>query len=59
MSEYDWEEASYWWTINDICELIRQYGYTKVLLDIDKSLKSTDMSVTLSNIIQNQQDDML
>lgn len=59
MSEYDWEEASYWWTINDICELIRQYGYTKVLLDIDKSLKSTDMSVTLSNIIQNHQDDML
>lgn len=59
MSEYDWEEASYWWTINDICELIHQYGYTKVLLDIDKSLKSTDMSVTLSNIIQDQQDDML
>lgn len=59
MSEYDWEEASYWWTINDICELIRQYGYTKVLLDIDKSLKNTDLSVTLSNIVQDQQDDML
>ena len=56
MSEYDWEEASYWWTINDICELIRQYGYTKVLLDIDKSLKSTDLSVTIDNIVQDQED---
>lgn len=56
MSEYDWEEASYWWSINDICDLIRQYGYTKVLMDIDKSLKSTDLSVTIDNIVQNQED---
>lgn len=56
MSEYDWEEASYWWSINDICDLIRQYGYTKVLMDIDKSLKSTDLSVTIDNIVQDQED---
>lgn len=57
MSEYDWEEASYWWSINDICDLIRQYGYTKVLMDIDKSLKSTDLSVTIDNIVQDQEDE--
>lgn len=51
MSEYDYEEASYWWSINDICDLIRQYGYNKVLLDIDKSLKSADLSVTVANIV--------
>ena len=51
MSEYDYEEASYWWSINDVCDLIRQYGYNKVLLDIDKSLKSTDLSVTVANIV--------
>lgn len=47
MAEYDWEEASYWWSINDICELIRQYGYTKVLMDIDKSLRNDDLEVEL------------
>ena len=51
MSEFDYEEAYYWWSINDVCELIRQYGYTKVLSDIDKSLKSTDLSVTVANIM--------
>ena len=51
MSEYDYEEASYWWSINDVCDLIRQYGYNKVLLDIDKSLKSTDVSVTVANSV--------
>lgn len=51
MSEFDYEEAYYWWSINDVCELIRQYGYTKVLMDIDKSLKSTDLSVTVANIM--------
>ena len=47
MSEYDWEEASYWWSINDVCELIRQYGYTKVLMDIDKSLRNDDLEIEL------------
>ncbi len=52
MAEYDWEEASYWWSINDVCELIRQYGYTKVLIDIDKSLRNKDLEVTLKNTIE-------
>lgn len=51
MSDFDYEEAHYWWTINDVCGLIRHYGYTKVLLDIDKSLKSSDLSVTVDNIV--------
>lgn len=58
MNEYDWEEASYWWSINDVCELIRQYGYTKVLMDIDKSLKGTDLDVTISNITDNTEEDI-
>ena len=56
MSEFDYEEAYYWWSINDVCELIRQYGYTKVLSDIDKSLKSTDLSVTVANIMDTDND---
>ena len=53
MSEFDYEEAYYWWSINDVCELIRLYGYTKVLLDIDKSLRNQDLEVTLKNTIPN------
>lgn len=55
MSEFDYEEAYYWWSINDVCELIRQYGYTKVLMDIDKSLKGSDLDVTISNILEDEQ----
>ena len=58
MSEFDYEEAYYWWSINDVCELIRQYGYTKVLMDIDKSLKGTDLDVTISNITDNTEEDI-
>ena len=50
MSEFDYEEASYWWSINDVCELIRQYGYTKVLMDIDKSLKNEELVVEYATI---------
>ncbi len=50
MAEHDWEEAAYWWSINDICELIRQYGYTKVLMDIDKSLKTDELEVEFKRI---------
>ncbi len=52
MSEFDYEEAYYWWSINDVCELIRQYGYTKVLIDIDKSLRNQDLEVTIANTIE-------
>lgn len=58
MSEYDWEEASYWWSINDVCELIRQYGYTKVLIDIDKALKGSDLDVTITNTVGNLDEDI-
>ena len=57
MSEFDYEEAYYWWSINDICELIRQYGYTKVLIDIDKSLRNQDLEVTLKNTIPDTLED--
>lgn len=50
MSEFDYEEAYYWWSINDVCELIRQYGYTKVLMDIDKALKNKDLEVEYAQI---------
>ena len=56
MSEYDWEEVSYWWSINDVCELIRQYGYTKVLMDIDKSLRNDDLEVELKQIACDDQE---
>lgn len=52
MSEhYDLEEAHYWWSINEACELIRQYGYTKVLMDIDKALKSEDLEAELYKVV--------
>ena len=52
MSEhYDLEEAHYWWSINEVCELIRQYGYTKVLTDIDKALKSEDLETEMYKIV--------
>jgi hypothetical protein len=57
MSEFDYEEAYYWWSINDVCELIRQYGYTKVLIDIDKSLRNQDLEVTLKNTIPDSLED--
>lgn len=56
MSEYyddsrlDYEEAFYWWSINDVCDLIRQYGYSKVMMDIDKSLKNDDLVVEYRKI---------
>lgn len=57
MSETDYEEAFYWWAINDVCDLIRHYGYTKVLMDIDKTLKSTDLDVTISNTFDDEMED--
>lgn len=57
MSENDLEEAHYWWAINEICDLIRQYGYTKVLIDVDKTLQAEDMAVTLSIIVDDQKAD--
>ena len=58
MAEYDQdatlEEAFYYWVLSDVCSLIRRYGYTKVLTDIDKALRTDDLEVEL---ISNFKDD--
>ena len=61
MAEYDQdatlEEAFYYWVLSDVCSLIRRYGYTKVLTDIDKALRTDDLEVELlSNFKGNEQE---
>ena len=57
MAEYDQEEAFYYWVLSDVCSLIRRYGYTKVLTDIDKALKNEDLEVELlSNFKDSEQE---
>lgn len=57
MTEYDQEEAFYYWVLSDVCSLIRRYGYTKVLTDIDKALKNEDLEVELkSNFKDDEQE---
>lgn len=57
MAEYDQEEAFYYWVLSDVCSLIRRYGYTKVLTDIDKALRTDDLEVELlSNFKDNKQE---
>lgn len=48
MHEIDMEEAHYYWVINEVCDLVRQYGYSKVLEDIDKSLTDDDVIVQVT-----------
>lgn len=55
MSEYDQEEAFYYWVLSDVCSLIRRYGYTKVLIDIDKVLKNEDLEIEIKNIMDEEQ----
>lgn len=43
----DMREAYYHWVLSDVCDMIRLYGYTKVLLDIDKTLHADDLEVEL------------
>lgn len=52
MAEYDLEEAHYYWVLSQVCDLIKDYGYTKVLMDIDNHLKSEDLEITLKNTIE-------
>lgn len=60
MAEYDMdetgveslEEAHYYWVLSQVCDLIKDYGYTKVLMDIDKHLKTEDLEVTIVNTIE-------
>ena len=57
MAEYDQEEAFYYWVLSDVCSLIRRYGYTKVLTDIDKALRTDDLEVELkSNFKDDEQE---
>lgn len=56
MAEYDLEEAHYHWVLSDVCSLIRRYGYSKVMMDIDKALRTDDLEVELKS---NFEDDML
>lgn len=55
MAEYDLEEAHYHWVLSDVCSLIRRYGYTKVMTDIDKALRAEDLEVELKHTFE---DDM-
>lgn len=55
MAEHDLEEAHYYWVLSEVCDLIRDYGYTKVLMDIDKHLRSEDLEVTIKNTIQDEE----
>lgn len=50
MAEEDMREAYYHWILSDVCDMIRLYGYTKVLIDIDKALKAEDLEIELKNI---------
>lgn len=52
MAEFDMEEAHYYWVLSQVCDLINEYGYTKVLIDIDKSLKNEDLEVTIKNTVE-------
>lgn len=49
MEEQDMREAYYHWVVSDVCDMIRQYGYTKVLIDIDKALRTDDLEVELQS----------
>ena len=55
MAEYDQEEAFYYWVLSDVRSLIRRYGYTKVLTDIDKALKNEDLEVEIKNMMDDEQ----
>lgn len=58
MAEYDQdatlEEAFYYWVLSDVCSLIRRYGYTKVLTDIDKALKNEDLEMEILNTVDDR-----
>lgn len=57
MAEEDMREAYYHWVLSDVCDMIRLYGYTKVLTDIDKALRTDDLEVELlSNFKDDEQE---
>ena len=54
MAEEDMREAYYHWVLSDVCYMIRLYGYTKVLIDIDKALKNEDLEVEIKNMMDDE-----
>ena len=54
MAEEDMQEAYYHWVLSDVCDRIRMYGYTKVLIDIDKALKNEDLEVEIKNMMDEE-----
>ena len=54
MPEEDMREAYYHWVLSDVCDMIRLYGYTKVLIDIDKVLKNEDLEMELLNTVDDR-----
>ena len=54
MSEFDQEEAHYHWVLSDVCDMIRLYGYTKVITDIDKALNNEDLEVELKQMMDDE-----
>ena len=55
MAEYDQEEAFYYWVLSDVCSLIHRYGYSKVMMDIDKALRNEDLEVEIKHIITDEE----
>lgn len=55
MAEEDMREAYYYWVLSDVCDMIRLYGYTKVITDIDKALKHEDLEVEIKHIMDEEQ----
>lgn len=53
--QMDMREAYYHWVLSDVCDMIRLYGYTKVLIDIDKALKHEDLEIEIKNIMDEEQ----
>lgn len=46
------EEAHYYWVLSDLCDLIREHGYTKVMKDIEGMLTTEDLEVTVMNTLE-------
>ena len=52
--QMDMREAYYHWVLSDVCDMIRLYGYTKVITDIDKALKNEDLEVELKHMMDDE-----
>jgi hypothetical protein len=46
------EEAHYYWVLSELCDLIREQGYSKVMKDIEGMLTTEDLEVTVMNTLE-------